>query len=150
LISIGTFVLNGCGQPADTNLPQGANSASNASPSEAAVTLSAGQPSAIKIEPVGTYSFPIEKEAVGNISYDKVTDPSTKALVTNVTEDDIPLMQVGQPVKAMVLAYSGHVFDGKISELGAASGIQAVIAISPAKNGPESNSGFRDQLVICS
>jgi multidrug efflux pump subunit AcrA (membrane-fusion protein) len=118
LISIGTFVLTGCGQPADTNPPQGPDSASKANSSEQAVTLTADQLSAIKIEPVGTYRFPIEKEAVGNISYDKLTDPSTKTLVANVTEDDVPHMQVGQPIKATVLAYPERVFDGKITALG--------------------------------
>jgi multidrug efflux pump subunit AcrA (membrane-fusion protein) len=118
LISIVTFVLTGCGRPANTNPPQGPDLASKASPSESAVTLSVDQLSAIKIEPVGTYRFPVEKEAVGNISYDKLTDPATKALVVNVTEDDIPHMQVEQPVKATVLAYPGSVFEGKISALG--------------------------------
>jgi len=112
------FLVTGCGQSSDTSPPQDADSAPNANPSEAAVTLTADQLSAIKIEPVGTHFFPIEKEAVGNISYDKTTDPSTKSLVANVTESDIPLMRVGQPVEAKVLAYPDRVFNGKISALG--------------------------------
>jgi multidrug efflux pump subunit AcrA (membrane-fusion protein) len=118
LTSIVTLMLTGCGQPTDTTPPQESDSAPNASSSEAAVTLTADQLSAIKIAPVGTYRFPVEKEAVGNISYDKVTDPSTKALVVNVTEDDIPLVHVEQPVEATVLAYPGRVFAGKVSALG--------------------------------
>ena len=46
----------------------GANS--NASPSEAALDLSPSQLNSIKIEPVGSYLFPVEKEAVGNIDFD--------------------------------------------------------------------------------
>jgi len=118
LIASVTAVLTGCGQPATTSSPQERDSGSNTKSSEAAVTLTADQLSAIKIEPVGTYRFPVEKETVGNISYDKLTDPLTKTLVANVVEDDIPLVQVGQPVKATVLAYSGRAFDGKISALG--------------------------------
>jgi multidrug efflux pump subunit AcrA (membrane-fusion protein) len=118
LILIGTFALTGCGQSADTYPSQRTDSASNINPAEQVVTLTADQLSAIKIEPVGTYRFPVEKEAVANISYDKTADPSTKWLVANVAENDIPLMQVGQPVKATVLAYPGRVFDGKISALG--------------------------------
>ena len=33
--------------------------------------LSPSQLNAIKIEPVGSYLFPVEKEAVGNIDYDE-------------------------------------------------------------------------------
>ena len=35
------------------------------------VDLSPSQLNSIKIEPVGTYQFPVEKEAVGNINYDE-------------------------------------------------------------------------------
>jgi len=38
---------------------------------EAALDLSANQLQAIKIEPVGTYSFPVEKSAVGSIDFDE-------------------------------------------------------------------------------
>lgn len=112
------LLVSGCSQPADTNAPQGTGASSNTNPAEQVVTLTADQLSAIKIEPVGTYRFPVEREAVANISYDKLTDPSTKALVANVTEDDISLMHVEQAVEAKVLAYPGRVFDGKISALG--------------------------------
>jgi len=114
LVPIGIVMLTGCNAP-KTEAPA---PALNAKPSEAAVNLSADQLGAIKIEPVGTYRFPVEKQTVGNISYDKVTDLSTKWLVANVTENDIPLMHVEQPVEAKVLAYPDRIFDGKISALG--------------------------------
>jgi membrane fusion protein, heavy metal efflux system len=69
------ILTSGCDQPANTNPAQGSASASNATPSEASVELSPNQLNAIKIEPVGSYLFPVEKEAVGNISFDE--DPST-------------------------------------------------------------------------
>jgi membrane fusion protein, heavy metal efflux system len=46
----------------------------NAPRSEAVVELAQSQLNAIKIEPVGTYLFPIEKEAVGSVSFDE--DPA--------------------------------------------------------------------------
>jgi membrane fusion protein, heavy metal efflux system len=43
---------------------------SNTSPSEGSVDLSPSQLNAIRIEPVGSYVFSVEKEAVGNIDFD--------------------------------------------------------------------------------
>jgi membrane fusion protein, heavy metal efflux system len=64
---------SGCGrgQAANANTPQGSGAKSNTSPSEAALDLSPSQLSSIKIEPVGSYLFPVEKEAVGNIDFDE-------------------------------------------------------------------------------
>jgi cobalt-zinc-cadmium efflux system membrane fusion protein len=59
------------GQPAETNPPQGAASASSAPQSEATVELAPSQLNAIKIEPVGAYLFPVERAAVGSIDYDE-------------------------------------------------------------------------------
>jgi cobalt-zinc-cadmium efflux system membrane fusion protein len=52
---------------ANTLQKSGANS--SAAPSEATLNLSPSQLNSIKIEPVGTHLFPIEKEAVGSISF---------------------------------------------------------------------------------
>ena len=41
------------------------------STADATVDLSPSQLNSIKIEPVGSYAFPVEKEAVGNIDYDE-------------------------------------------------------------------------------
>jgi cobalt-zinc-cadmium efflux system membrane fusion protein len=62
---------SGCGrgQAANANTPQGSGAKSNTSPSEAALDLSPSQLNSIKIEPVGSYLFPVEKEAVGNIDF---------------------------------------------------------------------------------
>jgi len=51
------------------NTPQVSGAKSNASPSETALYLSPSQMNSIKIEPVGSYLFPVEKEAVGNIDF---------------------------------------------------------------------------------
>jgi membrane fusion protein, heavy metal efflux system len=47
-----------------------------------------------------------------------VADLSTKWMIANVNESDCPLIQVGQPVKAEVMAYPGRVFEGTVSRLG--------------------------------
>jgi cobalt-zinc-cadmium efflux system membrane fusion protein len=59
------------GQATKANTPQEAGAKSNTSPSEATLDLSPSQLNSIKIEPVGSYLFPVEKEAVGNIDYDE-------------------------------------------------------------------------------
>jgi len=51
-----------------------ASGASNAAPADVTVELSSNQLNAIKIGPIATYSFPVEKEAVGSISFDE--DPA--------------------------------------------------------------------------
>jgi cobalt-zinc-cadmium efflux system membrane fusion protein len=47
-----------------------------------------------------------------------VSDLSTVWLLVNVTESDVPMFHVGQPVAAKVMAFPGRVFDGKILRLG--------------------------------
>lgn len=59
----------GRGQAENKNPPQSATANSETSPSEATVDLSPSQLNSIKIEPVGSYQFPVEKETVGTISF---------------------------------------------------------------------------------
>ncbi|HTV33460.1 MAG TPA: efflux RND transporter periplasmic adaptor subunit, partial [Methylocella sp.] len=47
-----------------------------------------------------------------------VADISTKWLIANVIESDIPYFHLGQPVRAEVTAYPGRAFDGKVSTIG--------------------------------
>jgi cobalt-zinc-cadmium efflux system membrane fusion protein len=69
LVFATVLLKSGSGQPANPSPPPGPAPASNAPP--ATVTLESNQLNAIKIGPVGTYTFPIEKEAVGCIDYDE-------------------------------------------------------------------------------
>jgi cobalt-zinc-cadmium efflux system membrane fusion protein len=67
-IIVATGLLeSGCsrGQAANADTP----AKSSSSPSEATLDLSPSQLNSIKIEPVGSYLFPVEKEAVGNIDF---------------------------------------------------------------------------------
>jgi cobalt-zinc-cadmium efflux system membrane fusion protein len=70
-IIVATGLLeSGCSR-GQANTPQESTAKSATSSSEATVELSASQLNSIKIEPVGSYPFPLEKEAVGNIDFDE-------------------------------------------------------------------------------
>ncbi len=60
----------GCGQHAAGNSTAAGASTTNAPPAEAAIDLLPSQLSAIKIQPVGTHRFSVEKGAVGCIDFD--------------------------------------------------------------------------------
>jgi len=59
------------GQATNANTPQESGAKSNTSPSDATLDLSPSQLNSIRIEPVGSYLFPVEEEAVGNIDFDE-------------------------------------------------------------------------------
>jgi len=67
-VAAATF-LSGCSHTASANASSGNALATNSTQSAPTVDLSPSQLNSIKIEPVGSYAFPVEKEAVGNISY---------------------------------------------------------------------------------
>ena len=56
-------------QPSARNTAEPASATAKPPPSESTLELSSSQLNAIKIEPVGTSLFPVEKEAVGSISF---------------------------------------------------------------------------------
>ena len=58
------------GQTKNANAQQESGAGSKVGPSETTLELSPSQLNAIKIEPVGSYLFPVEEEAVGNIDFD--------------------------------------------------------------------------------
>jgi membrane fusion protein, heavy metal efflux system len=63
---------SGCSrsQATNENLPQESGAKSNTPPPEMTLDLSPSQLNSVKIEPVCSYLFPVEKEAVGSIDYD--------------------------------------------------------------------------------
>jgi cobalt-zinc-cadmium efflux system membrane fusion protein len=74
-VAVGLFQSgNSRAKKTTASAPPASNSISNA-PAEPSVDLAPSQLSAIKIEPVGACLFPVEKEAVGNISFDE--EPAT-------------------------------------------------------------------------
>lgn len=62
-------LLFGRGQSSGASAPRENSSASTSAKPDPAVDLSPSQLNSIKIEPVGSFRFDVEKEAVGNISY---------------------------------------------------------------------------------
>jgi cobalt-zinc-cadmium efflux system membrane fusion protein len=74
-VALATFLVkSGLGQPAKASVPPEAASASPAGtnpPVDPFVDLAASQLGAIKIDPVGTAPFSLEKMAVGSIDYDE-------------------------------------------------------------------------------
>jgi membrane fusion protein, heavy metal efflux system len=62
-------LLCSCGHAVSAGAPSRSGSTTNSTNSASTIELSPSQLNSIKIEPVGTYAFPVEKEAVGNISY---------------------------------------------------------------------------------
>ena len=69
-IIIATSLLLSGRRAANPNVSQGSGSVSNASQAEATVDLSPSQLPAIKIQPVESYLFPIEKKGIGSIDFD--------------------------------------------------------------------------------
>ncbi len=59
------------GQVTDANAQKESSAIPKSSPSDATLDLSSSQLNSIKIEPVGSYLFPVEKDAVGNIDFDE-------------------------------------------------------------------------------
>ena len=103
LLAVGCGSAHG-GQVADAP----SSAAAPSKPAEATVDLSATQLAAIKIEPVGTYMFPVENEAVGNIDFDEdlsvqVFPPyqgtiiDTLAEIGNDVKKDQPLYSIKSP-----------------------------------------------------
>ena len=69
LIVAAAIFLSGRGQSVRATAPPTNNAASNSAQSDPTVELSPSQLNAIKVEPVGSYLFPAEREAVGDISF---------------------------------------------------------------------------------
>jgi membrane fusion protein, heavy metal efflux system len=71
IVITAALFLSGRGQSANPNTPRQNSATSNSPQSDPCIDLSPSQLNSIKIEPVGSYLFPVEREAVGNIDYDE-------------------------------------------------------------------------------
>jgi cobalt-zinc-cadmium efflux system membrane fusion protein len=69
-LAIGTVLLRSESGHGSNKTPQKASSMPSSQQSDPTLELSPSQLNAVKIEPVGTYLFPVEKETVGNIDFD--------------------------------------------------------------------------------
>ena len=90
MVIVAAVFLAGRGQSANANAQPANSSASKSSQADPAVDLSPSQLNSIKIEPVGSYQFPVEKETVGTISF-----------ADDLTVDVFPAYQ-GTIIKAFV------------------------------------------------
>jgi cobalt-zinc-cadmium efflux system membrane fusion protein len=90
------------GQSAPATVPPQGSANSNVPSAEPALDLSSSQLSAIKIEPVGTYLFPVEEEAVGNIDFDGDVSvpvfPLYQGTILNVLVELAAQVQKEQPL----------------------------------------------------
>jgi membrane fusion protein, heavy metal efflux system len=91
------LLRSGSGQPVQHSARPARDSASNASLSEASVELAPSQLNAVKIEPVGSYQFPVEKGAVGSIDYDE--DLSVQVFSAYQGKILTPLANLGDKVQ---------------------------------------------------
>ena len=72
VLIMGAVFLSRRGEPASASTPPSAGTApTKSSQSDPALDLSPSQLNAIKVGPVGSYLFPVEEEAVGNIDCDE-------------------------------------------------------------------------------
>ena len=70
ILAVLTVFSPACNRKSNVS-PAAGTSAPEADPSKPqSVELAQSQLTAVKIEPVGTYLFPVEREAVGNIDFD--------------------------------------------------------------------------------
>jgi cobalt-zinc-cadmium efflux system membrane fusion protein len=98
VITVAIVLLrSGSSQPVKTNTAARPDSNSNAPPAEAAVELAPSQISAVKIEPVRSYSFPVEKSALGSIDYDE--DLSVQVFSPYAGKILTPLVSLGDQVQ---------------------------------------------------
>jgi cobalt-zinc-cadmium efflux system membrane fusion protein len=84
------------GRSANAEQPESPVSAAATSTPQATVELSPGQLNAIKIQPVGTYRFPVEKDAVGSIDFDE--DRSVQVFSPYQGKIITPLVNLGDKV----------------------------------------------------
>jgi membrane fusion protein, heavy metal efflux system len=92
------------GSITNANATQGTQANSGAPAAQTTLDLSASQLSAIKIDPVGTYIFPVQKEAVGNISF--ADDLSVQVYPSYQGKIIKSLVQLGEEVRKGQVLYT--------------------------------------------
>jgi membrane fusion protein, heavy metal efflux system len=98
LVAVGLLEsVDSRGQTTNANTGEKSTANSNTSPSEAVLELSPSQLNSIKIGPVGSYLFPVEKETVGSISF--ADDLSVQVYPSYQGKIIKSLAQLGEEVK---------------------------------------------------
>jgi len=126
LITARVLLRTGSSQTAPTNAASGSSLGSNAAHAEETVDLAASQLDAIKIESVTTYAFPVEKEAVGTISFvDDLTVqvfPPYQGKLIKAFVDLGDRVEKGQPLYSID---SPDLIQAESTLMGAAANLQA-------------------------
>lgn len=135
------------GRAASPNASQSSGSPANASQAEATVDLSRSQLPAIKIQPVGTYLFSVEKKGIGSIDFDskiyfdnslsvQVFPPREGKIVKTLVElgDEV---QNGEPLYIIATANDPALevrspITGQITSVNAVSGLLVQPGKAPA------------------
>jgi membrane fusion protein, heavy metal efflux system len=92
------------GRVTNANAAQGTRASAGAAAAQTTLDLSASQLNAIKIDPVGTYLFPVQKEAVGNISF--ADDLSVQVYPSYQGKIIKSLVQLGEEVRKGQVLYT--------------------------------------------
>jgi multidrug efflux pump subunit AcrA (membrane-fusion protein) len=145
-IAIG-FWMAGCRRAEDTNASRPSQSTSNASAAEPTVELSPSQLPAIKVQPVGTYLFYLEKKGIGSIDFDNKLyfDNSLSVQVFPPRQGQIikTLAELGDQVQKGQVLYTINTFrddevdvaspiTGQVTSVNASAGLEVQPGKAPA------------------
>ena len=139
--------LPGCGRASNTVKSSDSGGGSNPSHPDGSMDLSPDQLNAIKIEPLGTYLFTVEKKGIGSIDFDnklyfdnslslQVFPPRPGKIIKTLVElgDEV---QKGQPLytihsqDGLELAVRSPI-DGQVTSVNASPGLQVEPGKAPA------------------
>ena len=138
------LLLISCGRTGETKTSQGLD---NVSQSEPSVELSPDQLSAIKLQPVGSYQFYVEKKGIGNIDFDnklffdntlsvQVFPPRQGRIIKTLAElgDEV---QKGQPLYTIGSSRETELevrspINGQVTSVNALPGLQVEPGKAPA------------------
>ena len=145
-IAIGLWMA-GCRRAEDTNASRPSQSTSNTSAPEPTVELSPSQLPAIKVQPVGSYLFYLEKKGFGSIDFDnklyfdnnlsvQVFPPSEGRIIKTLAElgDQV---KKGQPLYTINTSRGGEVdvaspITGQVTSVNASAGLEVQPGKAPA------------------
>ena len=148
LIVIGAVVvLSGCGPAPSTSTGSASNPSTDTSKRDNSVELSPDQLKAIKIGPLGTYLFSIEKKGIGSVDFDsklyfdnnlsrQVFPPQSGKIINTLAElgDQV---QKGQPLYTISGPKGGELavgspITGQVTSVNASPGLQVEPGKAPA------------------
>jgi multidrug efflux pump subunit AcrA (membrane-fusion protein) len=146
VIAIGIWVA-GCRRPEDTSVSHPSQPVSNSSAAEPTVELSPSQLAAIKVQPVGSYSFYLDKKGIGSIDFDNKlyfdnnvsvqVFPPRQGRITKTVAELGDQVQKGQLLYAISTSRGDEVevaspITGQITSVNASTGIEVEPGKPPA------------------